>query len=899
MKIPFFGKDKPSAESTAPQVKPQVQSVRIFNTIEQEGYYCYSAEHFLQSNEFLPLINKISSALGGRKEVFERYLLPSIKEVATFAQKIPASEVKDGKPSNIFGHHLAEGGLLLHSLETMYFALNDSRLAFFNKGINPSDRDRHLVASRVACALSGLLHDIGKLHDVEIVTYTVEEGKKIEHQWKCIESIPSWLARIHNIEVSEVYKNKENNPPTYIIKGWKKGRSSKHEVIGPFLMRAFINKSALKFLSDDNENLLNDFMTAIDWNVLAPDITKARQNIVYEIWHRADITSSERNRRNNSSKNKMPIESNTEIKKSITKAMQLLIDNAVIAVNKMDSNCFLFSHSLNSQETPFVILARFDEASLGMWLNVISKASTLYKSDVLQDHLPNLENIYTLLNKCGFLLPSKNEDGFYNLQLLISDKKLSCKAVCFADYKDVILLNGQLYHAQENDLKTLTMTFTDHILPEISVSTHNTDDLTSDLDENYERRSLSTKEVREQQDKQKKAEDLKKFIEENSSQAPEIVPVDSSQGSETNEMSEDEMALDAPDGFQTSSGFVSKLYSQNSKEQLEESPKPCLSEPDDRPLVLKEDQIRNFDKAIYDYKTNQKILVDEQKPNAIKIKELPDNTLNQKIFESIDEPYFNGLTLEVVTAIKKVADKIQDKKVARNFSIQICNRLLGKAFSYIDFVTVDNKYCYAAFQWNEEVVKDAHAISYIKGFDSAQLFPRKYDDLLENSKELYYFQHIQMIKAVTSIFKIAGIKPYKIKCLDHPYERISGATNITEHVLVEYLKHKIISLDNDETLFGYRATGYAHEAKGRRIDKAVLKECAKYYKTSINRIQSILSIKNQTTPPYMIADGTDLVVGYQKLLKQKELKPEEKNKIASESGALEMMGQPFYMSNLK
>ena len=49
----------------------------------------------------------------------------------------------------------------------------------------------------------------------------------------------------------------------------------------------------------------------------------------------------------------------------------------------------------------------------------------------------------------------------------------------------------------------------------------------------------------------------------------------------------------------------------------------------------------------------------------------------------------------------------------------------------------------------------------------------------------------------------------------------------------------------------------------------------------------------------MIADGTDLVVGYQKLLKQKELKPEEKNKIASESGALEMMGQPFYMSNLK
>ena len=140
MKIPFFGKDKPSAESTAPQVKPQVQSVRIFNTIEQEGYYCYSAEHFLQSNEFLPLINKISSALGGRKEVFERYLLPSIKEVATFAQKIPASEVKDGKERQI-ERKIFPGYVLVHMIknDVTWYVVRNTRgvTGFVGPGSEP------------------------------------------------------------------------------------------------------------------------------------------------------------------------------------------------------------------------------------------------------------------------------------------------------------------------------------------------------------------------------------------------------------------------------------------------------------------------------------------------------------------------------------------------------------------------------------------------------------------------------------------------------------------------------------------------------------------------------------------------------------------------------------------
>lgn len=128
----LFKKEKEEVEAQELQSKIKAEPEKIFTTIDAEGLYVYSPEDMINSDEFKPLVDKISIAMGGENKIFERYLKPSILQVALYAQKIPASESVDGRPSNIFGHHMSEGGLLLHSLETMYFALNDSRLAFFN-----------------------------------------------------------------------------------------------------------------------------------------------------------------------------------------------------------------------------------------------------------------------------------------------------------------------------------------------------------------------------------------------------------------------------------------------------------------------------------------------------------------------------------------------------------------------------------------------------------------------------------------------------------------------------------------------------------------------------------------------------------------------------------------------
>ncbi|MBE6423081.1 TraI domain-containing protein [Succinivibrio dextrinosolvens] len=963
MKFAFFHKSE--KDTFTQPVQPQIRlKPQIFNTIESEGYYCYSPDDLIDSEQFRPLVDKISTAMGGRKELFDKYLLPSIQQVALYCQKIPASEVKGGKPSNIFGHHMSEGGLLQHSLETMYFALNDSRLAFFNKGVNPSARIAHVIAARITCGLAGLLHDIGKLNDPIIVTYKEEDGRRVEYTWNCIESIPDFLARIHEIKSTDVFVSSTNrNPPTYIIKGWKKGRNDKHEIIAPFLLRSFVSKATLKLISEASEELLHNFMTAVDWRVLASDYTNARQNIIYDIWSRADTTSSERDRKTLSKSSLSPIKTNLEIKKQITKAFQYMIDKAKISVNRDSAECYIFSHAVNQNKTPFVLLIRFDEKSLGMWLNVMSQASEFYKSDILQDHEPNLDTVKELLTLCDYLLPAKTADGMYTIERLMGSQKETFKAICIADYKNVILQNGQLYLAQEEDLQTLKLTFADGIEPNIvSKSVVPTEDLSSDLGDPKAKQKKKQdkkkqKQVQEVKLEETKAEDnnsnsqkgevdelqleseedqMKAKVQQTQNSEPDlqeifpaeaqhlaslingqnetedkdaeeqesdevadsyeeldnqpfIIPVvdDNSENSQVDEMQEatpeeDVTDITAPEGFGDSvSSFTMGLFQtalSETQEKIEEQPQTVQEEPDDRPLVLKENQIRNFDRSIYNYKEKQKDLVNAQKPNAIKLKDLeadenlpkPDN----RIFQSVDEPYYNGLTVSVVNAIKEIANRIKDKKTARNFSIQMCNRLLEKSWSYIDFVTVDNKYCYAAFIWNEEVVKDANAVQYIKGFEDAGLFPFRLEVLANHSQELYYFEHIQMTKAVTNIFKLAGLKPLKIKCKDHPFESLND--NVSALDIVEYVKHKIITLDKNEELYGYKPLGFAHERKGRRIDKSVLRKCCENYAISYSNTKDYLCINQQITPPYMIVDGENLVVGYQRKLTEKELTEEEK-----------------------
>ncbi len=442
------------------------QQPQIFDSGEADGFYVWPPEVLLSSTQIKPLIIDISVALGGMKDNFDKYLMPSILQTALYMQQLPAAESVNGEPVRAFGHHVNAGGLLLHSLETCYFALNDSRLAFFNRGVNPAQRDENLNVSRIACALAGLLHDIGKLNDPIVVTYTAVNGIKKEHVWSCIESIPEFLARVHGFpETADVYKDEAETGrkrPRYYLKGWRKGRSDRHEFIGPFLMRSFLSKATMRLLSVGSNALLMDFMTAIDWRLLPNDYTGVRKNVVFDVWNSADITSSVKDKKLSSLNSLTPLTVNLDIKRSLCSALWQMELKGLLPIDKADLNCYMFTHAAADPSIKFFCLLRFDERSAGFLMKWMREASEINGTDVLQDHAPSKENIYKLLLLCDLLIQSDRPDKLFcclPAPLKPVEGAEAFNAVCFRSWQDCIDPNGEIYALNETAYAELTCEF--------------------------------------------------------------------------------------------------------------------------------------------------------------------------------------------------------------------------------------------------------------------------------------------------------------------------------------------------------------------------------------------------------------------------------------------------------
>ena len=918
----------------------------IFKDQDNFGYYAYKAEDLLATKELKPFVDKISVALGGKIDLFNKYLLPSINQLALFCQKIPASESIFGKPLSSSGHHISEGGLLLHSLETMYFSLNDSRLAFFNKGVNPSERDKHLTAARIACGLIGLLHDVGKLNDVIIVTYVKEGNIKKEVQWAPIESIPEFLARAHNIPMEQVFQDGHNaHAPKYFIKAWRKGRSDKHEIIGPFLIRAFLSKATLRLFSTNHE-LLENLMTAVDWNVLSSDFTMSRKNILYEISNAADRTSSERDKKNLNLGELSELDADRNAKVFISRALQQLTATGDVAVNK-EQNCYFYSHSYNpdSEDPEFFMLCRFDSESFGTICQVLSKAKEIgNKYDVLQGHKVNLETIHRLFEINDLIIKSHNEDGLFN----VKTGKNEFKAICFKDWKDVINPNGALYFAQKDFLSKAQLNFTDGIVPELNEGSSQPSgkidrDLSSDFKDQLPKTKTKPKQEKKDENQKTapaqeqvvKASEKEKYSENVSREevrAPEdeqsrvvgsqeevpeqesvVAPVfndtnepnkeitqneDVSQAAikhavldggttlaehlqdkkaktakEVKAPSADELALDEdlPDlnsGFNLD--FIKQMASGNvnadALTKTEPKPKKKSKKPQQKinPSNPTENQIQNYDKALYDYQEKEVELKEELKEHAV---DLDNVHLSQKIdfniYNDPEKPYFCGLDLHTVKQIEDICSKIESPRVQRNLSLEICNRLKGK-FTKIDFITPDGDFAYAAFIWDDSVKKNNTAVREMQEFRDAGLFTLNNNEVVDQNAEIYYYKHIQMIPEITQLFIEANIKPIRVHCLSHPYEKIEGKPP-TSQVMIEYFKYQLISLDIADELFGCKATGFAHKKHGRQISFKALEECFKHFEaTGFTRASKVMSITKQITPPYMVKKGDTIIVAYNK-----------------------------------
>lgn len=173
--------------------------------------------------QFSSLIDDLRVGLDLKRNDWDNYVLPAIESLIRFCHLLPASE----------RHHHAEiGGLTRHSLEVAIHAIRRSEAFLYGRERTPELQDRLAERWRVAIALGGLLHDIGKpVTDLTVLCEDRTLGAWSPYQM----GLSEWLLQTRS--------------PKYFIV-WTSRRFGRHEIATAFMARDLISPSCVQFLCE-------------------------------------------------------------------------------------------------------------------------------------------------------------------------------------------------------------------------------------------------------------------------------------------------------------------------------------------------------------------------------------------------------------------------------------------------------------------------------------------------------------------------------------------------------------------------------------------------------------------------------------------------------------------------
>lgn len=182
------------------------------------------------------LIRRICSAMPLSDEDLEKYFLPAVWNVANFVHLLSAS--KDT-------HHRGYGGLFAHSLETALYSVNISKNKIFDFSEAPEVAFHNRGRWILACALAGLVHDVGKA--VTDITVRTKQGEV----WNPNEApLGTWLERHGRPEFTFSW----NNDREY----------SRHPLASLDYARKLVPEETYRYLtSAANRNIENELRAAI------------------------------------------------------------------------------------------------------------------------------------------------------------------------------------------------------------------------------------------------------------------------------------------------------------------------------------------------------------------------------------------------------------------------------------------------------------------------------------------------------------------------------------------------------------------------------------------------------------------------------------------------------------
>jgi conjugal transfer pilus assembly protein TraI len=181
------------------------------------------------------LVSKLRYGIGCTPTFFQAQVRPVVDRYAAFVHLLPASEAH---------HHRGAGGLLHHGLEVAFWAGQASAGKVFAMDREPAVRRVHEPLWRLAAALAGLCHDLGK--PISDLSVTNRDGTLT---WSPMqETIADWAAR-HGID-------------SYYLH-WRDRRHNRHESTGLFAVEQILGRNLIARLLEADPEILNALIDAV------------------------------------------------------------------------------------------------------------------------------------------------------------------------------------------------------------------------------------------------------------------------------------------------------------------------------------------------------------------------------------------------------------------------------------------------------------------------------------------------------------------------------------------------------------------------------------------------------------------------------------------------------------
>jgi conjugal transfer pilus assembly protein TraI len=181
------------------------------------------------------LVAGLQDGLAFTDRRFAELVLPAVERYAAFVHLLPASEAH---------HHRGAGGLFRHGLEVARLAAQASQGRVFALDRSPGERRELEPRWRLAAALAGLCHDLGK--PVSDLAITDRDGGT--HWRPLLESLTDWAQR--------------QGVDRYFLR-WREQRHGRHEAFGLLVLERVLTPAVTAWLTDADADVMAALLATV------------------------------------------------------------------------------------------------------------------------------------------------------------------------------------------------------------------------------------------------------------------------------------------------------------------------------------------------------------------------------------------------------------------------------------------------------------------------------------------------------------------------------------------------------------------------------------------------------------------------------------------------------------